>query len=108
MILDRLGTLLARFGTTLEGRRTAAEHARTWRRARVHVPEIVPDLIAHGGLFMGQAVTMEGGVPSPARMDPCQLAYEAGRRDLAVQLLAAAGLTTTDLNELMREQDYDL
>ncbi len=107
MILNRLAHLLARFGNTPAARRAAGVHADTWRRAAHAVPDIVPDLIRQGGLLDGQPVVMDAGYPSPAPIDAHRLAYEAGRRDLALQLLSAAGLTTDELNHLFKEQDYE-
>ncbi|SDI56374.1 hypothetical protein [Salipiger marinus] len=107
MILDRLSMLLSRFGVTPQARATAAAHASIWREAARKVPGLVPDLIRQSGLLAGEPVRMSGGIPRAAPIDPHRLAYEAGRRDLALQLLAAAGLTPTQLNELLEEQDYD-
>ncbi|MGY9050148.1 hypothetical protein P775_08395 [Puniceibacterium antarcticum] len=106
MILDRLSMVLSRFGTTAHARAAAAEHAAIWRDAARKVPGLVPDLIRQGGLCAAEPVKMTGGAPSVAPLDPYRLAYEAGRRDLALQLLAAAGLTVTQMSELLEEQDY--
>ena len=107
MILDRLAHLLGRFGNTPGGRHLAGVHAHAWRAAAAAVPEILPDLIRQGGLLEAQPVMMEGGYPAVLPPDPYRLAYEAGRRDLALQLLSAAGLTTDELNSLFKEQDYE-
>ncbi|AUC52299.1 hypothetical protein CDO87_03440 [Sagittula sp. P11] len=107
MILHHLGILLGRFGNTDQGRQVAVKHSRIWRQAAAKVPELVPDLIRQGGLLEAQPVVMESGVPLQAPMDPYRLAYEAGRRDLAVQLIAAAGLSIDEVNSLMKEQDYE-
>ena len=106
MIFDRLSTLLAWFGMTSPARAAAAESAEIWRRAARAVPEILPDLIRQGGVLTGQPVENQNGWPQLAPVDPYRLAYEAGRRDMALQLLAAAGLTQTQANELIKEQDY--
>jgi hypothetical protein len=106
MILDRLGHLLSRFGTTPPAQHAAGVHASVWTRAAADHPDLLPDLIRQGGLLAGQPVMMQAGEPAPAPLDPYRLAYEAGRRDLALQLLSAAGLTTDDLNSLFKEQDY--
>lgn len=107
MILDRLGHLLARFGNTRSGRATAGAHASVWSYAAASHPELIPDLIRQGGLLAGQPVSMEGGEPLPMPVDPYRLAYEAGKRDLALQLISAAGLSTYDINRLFKEHDHD-
>lgn len=106
MILDRLGHLLSRFGSSEPAQHAAGVHATVWSRAAADHPELMPDLIRQGGLLAGQPVMMQAGHSTPAPMDPYRLAYEAGRRDFALQLLSAAGLTTDDLNSLFKEQDY--
>lgn len=106
MILDRIGILLSRFGATPMGRHAASDHASLWKRAASDHPALVPDLIRQGGVLQTQPVQMQGGVPELAPLDPQRLAYEAGRRDLALQLLAAAGITHDELHALTKEQDY--
>lgn len=107
MILHRLSHLLARFGGTDAARRAAGEHAALWRRVAAQFPAIRQDLITQGGLLTGQDVVMQDGLPTPAPLDPYRLAYQAGRRDLALQLLSAASLDTDTLNHLITEQDYE-
>lgn len=106
-MMHRLSYLLGRFGTTRAAKRAAAAHAEPWQRAARLVPQILPDLVREGGLLESQPVTMRDGMPLPAPIDPQRLAYEAGRRDLALQLLAAAGLTADDFNSLITEKNDD-
>lgn len=99
MIFDRLGIIRALF----PARSAAAEVAGRWRRAAAKDPELIGDAIRLGGVIAIQPDTYEAGVPMGAPIDPVRLAYEAGRRDLAVQLIALMGLTTTELQNLMED-----
>jgi len=45
------------------------------------------------------------GYPEPVTQDPYQCGREAGRRELAIQLLAAGSLTIEDLNQMMEDDD---
>lgn len=92
---------------TREGRAGMAGAGKLWREAFDRMPDLRADLIAQGGLLRPQAVTMIDGVPDLVPPDPHVLAYEAGRRDLAIQLLAAGGITIDDLNQLLEDQRYD-
>lgn len=89
MIFDRLGILLPRFARP----QGAAATARRWVAARNAQPGIVADLIELGGVLR----------PVGAPLDPQRLAYEAGRRDLALELLALAQVDYDDLNRLTQE-----
>lgn len=75
--------------------------ARRWSNARRRDPELVADLIRLGGILSAQP--MQDGEIYP--LDPHRLAYEAGRRDMAVQLAALMSLTITELNALMEDDD---
>lgn len=102
MIFDRIPVLRSVFGSN---DRAAATVARRWRRAFQDDPELACDLIRSGGLLVGQPVEMVEGWPQPAAMDPYRLAYEAGRRDLALQLLAQGGISYDELNQLMEAKE---
>lgn len=98
MIWHKLTFLQALFPS----RDAAGEVARRWHRARRDQPELSLDLIRLGGVLTAQPVTAEGDlVPT----DPLRLAYEAGRRDFALQLLAMTNLTMHELNTLMEDND---
>lgn len=99
MIFDRIGIIQALF----PARAAAAEVATRWKRAAAKDPELIADAIRLGGVITLQPDTFEGGVPIGAPIDPVRLAYEAGRRDLAVQLIALMGLTYTELQSLMED-----
>lgn len=102
-ILDRLSVLASVFGATPGGRvnPVAAEVSKRWMQACTREPELACDLIREGGLMAVQPVEMENGAPQVAPLDPYRLAYEAGRRDLALLLLAQAGISITELNHIM-------
>lgn len=71
---------------------------RRWRKAVADQPELAEDLIRLGGVL----------ALSPPRSGPPsveQLAYEAGRRDFALQLLSIAGLSPYQLNQMMDDPD---
>lgn len=105
---NRLGFLFAIAPTarTLQAQAMAAEAqsevdlARRWHRARTTNPELASDLIRLGGILAAQPFA-QGEV---ADLDTTRLAYEAGRRDLALQLLAMMQLTIEDLNMLTEDQ----
>lgn len=115
MILDRIPILRVLFPSPDLGdprmtrlaargaRRAAAAHARRWTEAARREPRLVTDLIAIGGLLALRPVRFEDGIEAPDPIDPCRLAYEAGRRDMAVSLIALMGITPDDLNELTTE-----
>lgn len=76
----------------------ARDCVRRWRGAVAAQPGLAEDLIRLGGVL----------ALSPPRDGPPnveQLAYEAGRRDFALQLLSIAGLSPYQLNQMMDEPD---
>lgn len=85
-----------------------ARLARRWGKAARAEPRLAEDLIRLGGVLTGQPAILDNGFPSPALPDAQTLAYQAGRRDMALQLLALMSLTPYQLNELMKEPDYDV
>ena len=102
MIFDPRALLAGFFGRN-DG--AAADVARRWRRAFSAEPELASDLIRQGGLLTAQPVEMVDGWPQPAPLDPSRLAYEAGRRDLALLLLAQGGISIHDLNQMMESRE---
>lgn len=86
-------------------REIAAESARRWGRARDASPGIVEDLVRLGGVLAMQPATYENGIALADPVDPGRLSYEAGRRDLAVQLLTLAGVDSYELMTLMEGND---
>jgi len=90
-IWDRIATVFSvgLFADT----KGAGELSRRWNREGRRDPALMADLINMGGIM--QLTDVE-------KLDPVQrLAYEAGRRDLALQLAAMAGLTIAELNTLI-------
>lgn len=104
MIIDRLSVLASLFGTNWGA---ARQFAKRWQKAAMQQPELRTDLIRLGGLFVLPPVQMVNGYPEPVTIDPYQSGREAGRRELAMQLLAACGVTIEDLNQMMETQDVD-
>lgn len=89
-------------------KREAMGLARRWGKAAKADPRLAEDLIRLGGVLTGQPARLEDGFPTPALPDAQALAYQAGRRDMALQLLALMSLTPYQLNDLMKEPDYDV
>lgn len=98
MIFDRIPVLRSFFGFR---DRPAADVARRWRRAFGEQPELAEDILRQGGVLALQPVEMVDGYPQLAPIDAYRLAYEAGRRDMALLLLAQGGLSYHELNQLM-------
>lgn len=103
MIWNRLSILKST--GIFAGPREAARTARRWRMAKAAAPGIENDLIVLGGVLTMQPVPHLAAAPAPQPIDPLRLSYEAGRRDLAIQLLSLMGLNTTEMNALMTEND---
>lgn len=75
--------------------------ARRWNKARLTHPELMADVIRLGGVLAAQP--MQGGEVQP--LDAPRLAYEAGRRDLALHLLAMMQMSIAEFNLLMENDD---
>lgn len=101
-MLDRIPILKSMFG---QNGHAAAAVSKRWQRAFARDPELAKDLIREGGVFTLQPVTMQHGYPEPVSPDPHRLAYEAGRRDFAILLLAQGGTTIDDLNDLLGDEN---
>lgn len=82
-------------------RRQAGKLAKRWQMAQRYEPMLATDLIDLGGVLTLQPMNFDGGVVNRANVDPAHLAYEAGRRDMALTLLAAMGVSTKELNYLL-------
>ncbi len=102
MIFNRHRLLGGVFGHNF---RAAGDVAQRWRRAFSAEPELACDLIRRGELLTAQPVEMVNGCPQPPMLDPSRLAYEAGRRDMALLLLALGGISIHDLNQLMESRE---
>lgn len=88
-----------------EARRLGARMAKRWGRAAREEPRLAEDVIRMGGILGGQPAVLADGFPAPDLPDTQLLAYQAGRRDLALQILALMNLTPTQLNTLVKEPD---
>lgn len=86
----RLHIILSRFSRG----RAARDVARRWRAARDRSPELATDLMRMGCVMQ----------PVGAPLDPQRLAYEAGRRDLAQEMLALMNISIDELNELAQQE----
>lgn len=102
MILSRLSLVRALFAGD---DRSAVPAARRWRAARAANPALMADLIRHGGILAQQPQRLTDGVPEMDQTDPIRLAYEAGRRDMALALLALMGLSDHELSQMMEAND---
>ena len=87
------------------GTNEAGGVALRWTRAFRQEPDLVADIMRLGGVLSTVPVRLEQGIEMPDPIDPLRLAYEAGRRDLALKLLAAGHIGQTDLNSLLEAPD---
>jgi len=81
----------------------SVDRARRWAMVADQHPELAEDII-----IMGEIVAL-GDVDETNRLNsgPEQLAYERGRRDLALDLLAMMHLTPFELNQLLKESRHE-
>jgi len=86
-------------------RKAADAVAPRWRAAATRAPELRADLIRLGGLLALQPVIVNGGIPEFETPDAMRLAYEAGRRDLAMQILALMDTTPEIYQEMLEDND---
>lgn len=98
MIWERIPIIRSFFG---HNDTAASEVSGRWQRAFNRDPELAEDLIRQSGMLVFQPVEMVEGFPQSAPLDPYRLAYEAGKRDLALLLLAQGHITAYELNQLM-------
>lgn len=85
-------------------KRIAGDTARRWRNARAVAPELATDVVVFSGLMAMQPMRAEEGGYTVPEIDPQRLAYEAGRRDLGLQLLALMAVSQTELNSMMEDR----
>ncbi|MDF2235379.1 hypothetical protein P2H44_22720 [Albimonas sp. CAU 1670] len=108
MIFDRLAILFADLvpdpGAEARRtiRRTVSARARRWGRAAVADPRLAADVLALGGVH---ETTARDGRTGAVVLDPNELAHAAGRRDLALELVALMGVTPFELRELMLQEN---
>lgn len=116
ILFDKLAILRGLFGRALpaaasldearaavaEAEAAASEPSRRWFRAARAEPELLGDVIRLGGILTTQPFA---GGELAAPIDPLRLAYENGRRDMALQLATMMSLSIHDLNTLMEVND---
>ncbi len=103
MILDRFSIFRALFPE----RRRAADAAARWQRAYVRDNALAGDVIELGRVLALRPVLFDQGVEVPEPIDPVRLAYDQGRRDMAVQIIALMGVNNTELAQLMEVENAD-
>ena len=86
-------------------KKQAAEIKRRWTHAARSNTGLVGDVIRLGGVLVLPPDTFVNGLEQRTPIDPSRLAYEAGRRDLALKLLALMDQNHLTLNALMENND---
>lgn len=99
MIWDRIGILRLLFPS----RRAAGRVAARWVAAAEREPELARDLIRVSGLLALDPRRVAAGVEVLDPVDPIRLARAAGRRELALELLALMKIGPFELSELMED-----
>lgn len=97
IIWDKIAVLRALFPS----KDAAHQVSKRWFQAGNRDRELAADLLRLGGIMTLQP-TIDGDL---APTDPQRLAYEAGRRDMALQLLAMMNLTIDELNALTEDNN---
>lgn len=97
MTFDRIGVLRLLFAGA--ARKFAAPVAGRWQRAARAEPNLMRDVIGMGFVLAMQP--RSEGVPE---ISPTQLAYDAGRRDLALEILALMGARNDEILKLMETE----
>jgi hypothetical protein len=104
-VFDRIGMLRALF--PFGGRRTAGRVAVCWAEAAEREPRLVEHLIVLGGVLALAPRRYVAGVQQPDAIDPMRMARDAGRRELALELLALMNVTAPELRALMEDDRHD-
>lgn len=99
MIWNPASILRVRFG----GKAAARQVSARWQRAKARDPELIGDLIRLGGVMELPTVDMSEGIAEVVDKTPYQLGVEAGRRALALELLALAKIDPTELEDRMEQ-----
>ena len=98
--------LMQIFASLFSHKEVAGKFAARLSRVADEHPQLRRDLIEIGGVLAVQPhVLAQGAAPEVEPPNPYRLAYEAGRRDLALQLLALMGLSPFDLQTMMERDD---
>jgi len=101
-IWDRVGIL--RFAFRGQDA-AAAQVAKRWSDIAQRDPRLPADVIRLGAVLAMQPQRLENGIPAPDPIDPVRLAYEAGRRDMAVALLSLMQISHFELSRMMETND---
>lgn len=86
-------------------KKQAAEIKRRWTVAARSNAALAADVMRLGGILVLPPDDFVNGVEQRTPIDPSRLAYEAGRRDLALKLLALMDQNHLTLNALMENND---
>lgn len=100
MIWDRIGILRLLF----QSRAAAGKVSARWVEAAEREPELVGDVIRISGLLALDPRRVVNGVEVPEPIDPIRLARAAGRREMALELLALMNVGAFELRELMEDE----
>ncbi len=103
MIFDNLGIFLRR-AATRDMKRAAVERADRWAAVANTNPDLVTDLIIMGRLLSLGVLDENDRLQST----DIELAYEQGRRDFCLDLLAMMKTTPFEINQLLKETRYDV
>lgn len=76
-----------------------------WSRAADREPALVRDLIELGGLMTALPHELIDGQPTRMPVDPNQVLIDQGRRELALQLLAAMKMNPGELADILRDTE---
>jgi hypothetical protein len=106
VILDRLSIFRA-IWPFRGGHKVARETASRWQRAADRDPGLMRDIVALGRVLSLRPALFQDGAEVPEPIDPVRLAYDQGRRDLAVQIIALMGVTETELAQLLENDHAD-
>lgn len=96
-IFNPISVLLARF----RDKKFALDVAKRWRAAFHDEPELMGDIIRIGGVLSGDPAVFEKGVEVIKPIDPIRQAKDAGRRAMALELLALMNVNENDLIDKM-------
>lgn len=99
-VWNPLSILATRFGQKSRAR----DFAQRWRAAFRRDAALKHDLIRLGGILELPTVEFTGGVPQVEDKSPFQLGVEAGRRALALELLALGLIDAHELETTMEEE----
>jgi hypothetical protein len=82
--------------------------AQRWRRAAQADPLLIDDLIVFGEVLGTTPISLQDGLPQPMVKSATELAYEKGRRDMTLQLMALMMVTPEQLRTRSKETAYDV